>query len=116
MTDDAAGARYYPAAEMKKGEAVPGVQFWGVRLSKAMLTCFELQPGARFDKHQHEAEQITLVLSGRLVFEVGEQRYTLGPGDVIAIPSNVPHAVQVLDGPVKAVDAWSPPRESYCRS
>ena len=116
MSDDASGVRFYPAGEMTMTEAVPGVQFWGVRLQKAMLTCFELQPGARFDKHRHEAEQITLVLSGKLVFELADKQYTVGPGDVIAIPSNVPHAVQVLDEPVRAIDAWSPPRESNCRA
>ncbi len=110
MSDE---SRHYPAGELKMSQAVPGAMFWGVQLEKVMLTYFELQPRAVFARHHHEAEQITLVLSGRLVFEAGEREYTLGPGDVVTIPSNVPHGARALDEPVRAVDAWSPPRESY---
>ncbi|MCP3958134.1 MAG: hypothetical protein GY719_09800 [bacterium] len=35
------------------------------------------------------------------------------PGEVIAIPGNLPHAVSSLDEPARAVDAWSPPRGRY---
>ena len=105
--------RFYPASELKLTEAVPGAMFWGVKQTHSMLTYFELEPGARFEEHRHEAEQITLVLLGRLVFEVGGREYTLGPGDVIAVPGNVPHSARVLDEPTRAVDAWSPPREDY---
>jgi quercetin dioxygenase-like cupin family protein len=83
---------------------------WAVALERAMLTYYELQPRARFDAHHHEAEQITMVLEGELFFEVEGEELCVGPGEVIALPSGVPHAAWTGERPARAVDAWSPPR------
>ncbi len=88
----------------------PGATFWAVALEQAMLTYFEVEPGARFERHAHEAEQITLVLEGELHFEFDSGREVrVGSGEVIALPSGVPHAAWAGMAPVRAVDAWSPP-------
>lgn len=92
---------------------VPGAAFWAVALERAMLTYFEVEPHARFERHSHEAEQITLVLEGELHFELDAGRVVrVGPGDVLALPSGVPHAAWAGTKRVRAVDAWSPPRRS----
>ena len=75
-----------------------------------MLTYFELEAGTNFPEHRHESEQITLVLSGQLIFDVGGDEIVLGPLEAIAIPGNVRHAVR-CDQMAVAVDAWSPPRK-----
>ena len=86
---------------------------WGVALEKAMLTYFEVEPNSQFEKHSHESEQITMVLEGELFFEVTERMISVKEGEVIAIPSNISHAVFTQGKPVKAVDAWSPVIEKY---
>jgi len=63
--------------------------------------------------HKHESEQITLVLEGTLYFEMIDKMVSVNEGDVIAIPSNIKHAVFTKDEFVRAVDAWSPVREEY---
>lgn len=78
-----------------------------------MLTYFEVAPRTRFDRHQHEAEQITLVLAGELFFEFDDTLVRVGPGEVVAIQSQVGHAVFTRDLAVRAVDAWAPPREEF---
>lgn len=78
-----------------------------------MLTYFEVQPHSRFESHRHESEQITMVLEGALFFETNGKVIEVKAGEVIAIPSNIPHAVFTKDAAVKAVDAWSPVREKY---
>jgi protein-tyrosine-phosphatase len=90
-----------------------GAHFWAVALTKAMLTYFEVPAHKRFDWHQHESEQITLVLEGELFFELPDQVIRVGAGEVIAISSNVPHAVFTSDVAAKAVDAWSPVRREF---
>ncbi len=80
-----------------------------------MLTYFEIAPGARFDTHKHESEQITYVIEGQLVFEIGDRSVSVGPGDIIAIPSNVPHAAFAGNKNVRAVDAWSPVRQEFIK-
>ena len=54
-----------------------------------------------------------MVLEGALYFEVDTRVVCVGKGEVIAIPSMVPHAVFTRDQVVKAVYAWSPVMEGY---
>jgi len=93
--------------------AVCGANMWAVGLEKTMLTYFEMAPDTQFPEHAHEAEQITLVLEGKLTFTYEDKTVTLSSGEVIAIPSNVKHSVLSGSVPCKAVDAWSPLRKEY---
>jgi len=101
-------ARYFPRSSLRLVPDVPGAVAWGVALDKALLTYFEVEPHCRFERHHHESEQITLVLEGELIFELDDGTYHVGPGDVIAIPSNLPHAVYTNETRARAIDAWSP--------
>ena len=94
-------------------EDVAGARMWGISLEKTMFTCFEVEPDCLFDVHTHESEQITMVLEGSLYFEVNGKVHLLNAGDVIAIPSNVPHSVFTRESSAKAVDAWSPVMNKY---
>jgi quercetin dioxygenase-like cupin family protein len=68
-------------------------------------------PGSVFPIHAHPEEQVTLVLSGRIVFEVGGSRVELGPGEVAVIPPNVPHGATVEGGEiVETINTLSPRR------
>ena len=78
-----------------------------------MLTYFEVPPNSRFETHEHESEQITHVLQGELYFEIQGSTVCVGPGDTIAVPSMVPHAVFTTGAAVKAFDAWSPVPPQY---
>ena len=106
-------ACYYSKTNLTLHPAVLGASMWAVGLEQAMLTYFEIEPNSRFDMHQHESEQITLVLEGTLYFEVDDRVIAVKAGETIALPSNVPHAAYTQDDAVKAVDAWSPVRREY---
>lgn len=112
-TDPSKKAAYYPREQLRLQPDVEGTRMWAVTLEKTMLTYFEVEPHSRFERHDHESEQITMVLEGVLYFEVDNGVIGVGPGEVIALPSFVPHAVFTRDEPVKALDAWSPVREEY---
>jgi quercetin dioxygenase-like cupin family protein len=86
---------------------------WAVSLARTMLTYFEVAPQSRFEPHSHESEQITMVLTGELFFEVDGVVHGIKAGEVIAIPSSVPHAVWTAALPATAVDAWSPVMAKY---
>lgn len=106
-------AHYYPKGSLSFEDDVPGARQWAVALEKSMLTYFEVDPGCRFDMHAHESEQITMVLEGALFFDLQDKTIEVKRGEVIAIPSNLPHAVFTQNEPAKAVDAWSPVMEKY---
>ena len=92
---------------------VPGARMWAVSLEHTMLTYFEVEPRSRFEPHSHESEQITMVLTGELFFEVQGVVHCIRPGEVIAIPSSLPHSVWTEALAVTAIDAWSPVMRKY---
>ncbi|MDA8091152.1 MAG: cupin domain-containing protein [Nitrospiraceae bacterium] len=105
--------RVYKKDELSLKPAVPGAKMWAVSLSKSMLTYFEMDPGAVFPEHSHEAEQITMILEGEMTFSYEGNLMVLKAGDVIAIPSNIKHSATAGKKGCKAVDAWSPIRKDF---
>ena len=106
-------AKYHPKKSLVLKPVAKEAQMWSVALERTMLTYFEIDPKSRFDMHSHASEQITLVLQGELFFDVQDRIICLKKGDVIALPSNIPHAAFTKDVAVKAVDAWSPVMKKY---
>lgn len=82
---------------------------------KAMLAHVYLKKGALVPKHHHENEQITYILEGALRFHLGDdqtQEIIVRAGEVLHIPSNVPHAAEALEDTLD-VDIFSPPRQDW---
>jgi mannose-6-phosphate isomerase-like protein (cupin superfamily) len=53
------------------------------------------------------------VLEGELFFKFKDRIVCVKRGEVIAIPSNMPHEVYTQNCQVIAIDAWSPVMEKY---
>ena len=114
MSRDISGEVVHATTELLRLRPdVPGARMWAVSLDHTMLTYFEVEPRSRFEAHSHESEQITMVLTGELFFQVANVIHRVGPGEVIAIPSSVPHAVWTEGLAVTAIDAWSPVMRKY---
>jgi unsaturated pyranuronate lyase len=47
--------------------------------------------------HQHENEQMSYVMEGALKFDIGGQELIVRKGEIVHIPSNVPHGVVALE-------------------
>lgn len=80
-----------------------------------MLAHVYLKKGAIVPKHSHHNEQITYILEGVLRFFIGEngdQVIDVGVGEVLHIPSNVPHRAEALEDTLD-VDIFSPPRQDW---
>jgi quercetin dioxygenase-like cupin family protein len=81
---------------------------------KAMISHITLFKGCDVPMHQHENEQFSAVLSGKLRFSLGrpdEQGRTtvdVGPGEVIHLPSGLPHGAIAVEETV-VLDIFSPP-------
>jgi quercetin dioxygenase-like cupin family protein len=63
--------------------------------------------------HSHPHEQITYVAEGRVRFFLGSNLYDLSAGDMIAVPADVPHSIQLLTPTARLVDTFSPVREDF---
>src|ERR1700687_4661722 len=67
---------------------------------RMMLTHVYLKKGAVVPQHSHENEQITYILEGGLRFWIGadeSQVIDVLAGDVLHIPSQVPHKAEALE-------------------
>lgn len=81
---------------------------------KSMMVLNELLPSAKPALHQHSHEQLTYIIQGSARFVIGNEVVDLVEGDVILVPPNVPHSMEVTsDEPVLNLDVFSPIREDY---
>lgn len=79
---------------------------------KAMLARLFFKKGAVVPTHQHESEQVTYVLEGALLFRMEGKEVRVGKGQVLLIPSNVPHSAEALEDTVD-LDVFSPIRQDW---
>ena len=77
---------------------------------RAMLCMHEAFPNLKCSPHQHEAEQFSIMLRGRMRFVIGTEARVLGPGEVAHIPAGVPHSIESLDEYVQVLDVFTPLR------
>lgn len=82
---------------------------------RMMLAHVYLKKGCIVPKHSHENEQITYILEGALHFWIGDdgtEEVVVRAGEVLVIPSNVPHKAEALEDTLD-VDIFSPPRQDW---
>jgi len=82
---------------------------------RMMLAHVYLKKGCIVPKHSHENEQLTYVLEGCLRFWLGEDQQEVVDvhgGEVLHLPSNVPHKAEALEDTLD-VDVFSPPRRDW---
>lgn len=71
-----------------------------------------LARGAYVPPHSHESEQFSLILSGALKFFFDDGEVVVRGGEMVFIPSRVPHAAEALEDTVD-LDIFSPRREDW---
>ena len=73
---------------------------------------FELKKGGVVPSHAHVNEQISMVMSGVLLFRIDGREIVVKAGEVMQIPGNVAHEVEVLEDAL-AIDVFSPIRQDW---
>jgi quercetin dioxygenase-like cupin family protein len=79
------------------------------------LAQFHLAEGCLIPQHAHVSEQLCHVLSGCLRFRLGAEGQDVVDvhgGEVLTIPSELPHSAEVLEDSV-VIDAFSPIRADW---
>jgi quercetin dioxygenase-like cupin family protein len=74
----------------------------------------QLDGGSTMPAHQHPQEQITHIVSGRVVMILDGVRHDLRAGESLLIPSNVSHGAETIEQAL-VLDTFSPPRDDYLR-
>ena len=79
---------------------------------KLMLARVFLKKGAHVPKHQHHNEQVTYILEGALKFAIDGKEIVVHAGEVLCIPSNMPHEAWAIEDTLD-LDVFDPPREDW---
>ena len=106
---------YHHWSDVQREQVKPDLHRRLLTGERIMLASVELQRGCVVPKHSHVHEQSTLCLEGCLKLIIGDdgaEVYEVRAGDVVMIPSNVPHAAEALED-TRVLDVFSPPREDW---
>ncbi|MGA9718597.1 MAG: cupin domain-containing protein [Acidobacteriaceae bacterium] len=79
---------------------------------RSMLARIILRKGCIVPQHSHENEQISYILEGALKFLIEGREIVVSAGEVLVIPSHVPHSAEALEDTVD-LDIFCPPREDW---
>lgn len=93
-------------------EVFPGFQGRFVHSATMTFAYWEIQAGALVPEHHHVHEQVVNMFEGQLELTVDGIKHTLGPGQVLIIPSHAVHSGKALTA-CKVLDVFSPVREDY---
>lgn len=97
-------------------EARPGIVQRGFRGNTVMISYAELHPHMEPGPHSHEAEQIFMLLKGRVKLHVGDQVFDMEEGSIVRIPPNVVHwsePPRPEDGVAINMDVWPSMRPAH---
>lgn len=100
-------------AELRPFGIWNGVLARSVHGERITLAVVELEPGSVVAEHNHENEQLGIVLSGSVRFRVGNEERELGPGETWRIPANAPHEVHTGPEGAVVIDVFGPPRSDW---
>ena len=107
--------------DVKTEELNPLLSRQVLTANDTMIAKVILKKGCVVPAHQHVNEQITYILDGCLRFWIGDHAANPGneyvdvnPGEVLLIPSNVPHRAEALVDTVD-IDVFNPPREDWLK-
>jgi quercetin dioxygenase-like cupin family protein len=101
-------------ADVTPVEMLPGVfRRTLTEVPQLMLCEVTLEEGSVVPLHQHPHHQIGYVVSGRIGFQIGEERFEFGAGDSYAIAGGVLHSAWPVGGSCVIIDVFNPTRDEY---
>ena len=79
---------------------------------REMMAQIYLKRGALVPIHTHESEQMTYILQGALRVQVDGEEIIVREGEVLHIPSRLPHQAEALEDTLE-LDVFSPIRAEW---
>ena len=92
-----AKARVLKKADIPAANPYKGVYSQRIYTDTLFITMVRIEKGAVTGFHNHPDEQTMFILTGKVRAIVGDSRYELGPGEILIIPSYMPHSVEAIE-------------------
>jgi quercetin dioxygenase-like cupin family protein len=112
---EAATAQHYRWENLPAEKLKDGLTRRLITGDRMMIAHAYFKKGVDVPRHSHENEQITYVLEGALHFHLGangERELIVRAGEVLVIPSYLPHSAVALEDTLD-VDVFNPPRQDW---
>lgn len=77
-----------------------------------MMAKIRLKKGSVVPEHSHVNEQLTYIMEGALKFWIDGKELVVRAGEVLCIPSNMPHKAEALEDTLD-MDVFYPPRQDW---
>ena len=106
-------------AEMNVATPAPDILRRQAYSEHIMVTIVDFTggPSPAAPSHQHPHEQITYIAEGRVNFVIGEgdDRTVdlVEAGDLVVVPPDAPHTVEVLTEAARLIDCFYPIRDDF---
>jgi len=107
-----ASLQYVPWHTVALEDLNPLLQRQFVFGQEIMLARVLLKKGCIVPLHRHHNEQLTYIVEGALKFYIDGQEIVVHAGEVLCIPSNMPHKAEALEDTVD-LDVFTPPRADW---
>lgn len=104
--------QYIPWNSIELEDLNPLLQRQFVVGQTVMLARVLLQKGCIVPEHSHHNEQITFIAEGALKFWIDGREIVVKSGEVLLIPSKMPHKAEALEDTVD-FDVFCPPRADW---
>ena len=104
--------KHYTWDTVKKEVMNPKIWRKVIAGEKAMVAQVFIARGGVVPTHHHESEQLTYILEGALKFDLEGKEIVVRKGEVLHIPSNVPHSAVAVEDTVD-LDIFSPIRQDW---
>ena len=107
-----AALQYIPWHTIPLEDLNPLLQRQFVVGQEIMLARVLLKKGCIVPLHSHHNEQLTYIVEGALKFYIDGKEIVVSAGEVLCIPSNMPHKAEALEDTVD-LDIFAPPRMDW---
>ena len=104
--------KYIPWHTIPLEDLNPLLQRQFVVGQEIMVARVLLKKGCVVPEHSHHNEQLTYILDGALKFWIDGKEIVVHSGEVLCIPSNMPHKAEALEDTVD-LDVFNPPRADW---
>jgi quercetin dioxygenase-like cupin family protein len=112
---EAVNAKHYRWEDLPAEPLKEGLTRRLITSERMMIAHVYFKKGIDVPRHSHENEQITYILEGSLKFLLGadgEREVIVRAGEVLVIPSFLPHSAVALEDTLD-VDVFNPPRQDW---